>query len=335
MPDASAPMSLPSPLVPGARVLVVAPSSAPKSDDAYRAGLAALRDRDLDVRTIRETLAPHGYLAGPDDERLAEFNTALRDPDADAIFCARGGVGALRLLDGLDYAAARRRPKLLVGYSDITALHLALYARAGWRGLSGPMVAVEWAEGTENAHDAASEALFWHLARGGVVDDLTGPQGERLVGVVPGEAEGVLVGGNLSLVARLVGTPYLPDLRGAILFLEEVGEEPYRLDGLLAQLHLAGVLDGLGGLVLGTLTAVTPTQTHFLTQEAVLAHYTERLACPVATGLAYGHHPSKNTMPVGVRARLTATEAGGAARLSVLEPVTRPVAPPPTSTPAA
>ena len=316
-------MPLPSPLVAGARVAVVAPSSAPRSDEAYRALLATLRARGLDARPGRDAFVPHGFLAGPDDARLAEFNAAVRDPDVDALVCVRGGYGALRLLDGIDYDAARHHPKLLVGYSDITALHLALYAKAGWRGLSGPMVAVEWAEGTANAHDAASEAMFWHLARGGVVDDVVGPQGERLSGIVAGEAEGVLLGGNLSLIAALVGTPYLPDLTGAILFVEEVGEEPYRLDGLLARLRLAGVLDRIGGLVVGAITDGVPTQTHFLTQDEVIDHYTRRLGCPVATGLVYGHIPTKNTMPVGVRARLS-VDANGAARLALLEPVTEP-----------
>ncbi|HYE59457.1 MAG TPA: LD-carboxypeptidase, partial [Rhodothermales bacterium] len=139
--------TLPEALTPGDRILVVAPSSAPRSEAGLQAGLAALRGRGYRVEPMRPAYAPHGYLAGDDAARLDEFNRALRDPDAKAIFCVRGGYGALRLLPHLDYEAARRHPKLLVGYSDITALHLALYHRAGWRGLSGPMVAVEWAEG--------------------------------------------------------------------------------------------------------------------------------------------------------------------------------------------
>jgi muramoyltetrapeptide carboxypeptidase len=300
--------TLPAPLAPGDRILVVAPSSAPRSEAGLTAGLAALRARGYRAEPLRDAYHPHGY-------------RALRDPDAKAIFCVRGGYGALRLLPGLDFDAARRHPKLLVGYSDVTALHLALYSKAGWRGLSGPMVAVEWAEGQASCHDDASEALFWHLARGGTVDDLAGPQDERLEPVRTGTAEGVLLGGNLTLVARLVGTPYLPDLTGAILFLEEIGEEPYRLDSLFAQLALAGVLERLGGLVLGGFTEGTPTQTHFLPQEDVLAHYAALVPGPVAQGLAYGHFASKNTVPVGVRARLT-VEAGRA-RLAILEPVTK------------
>ncbi len=134
--------------------------------------------------------------------------------------------------------------------------------------------------------------------------------------VAGGSAEGTLLGGNLTLLARLVGTPFLPDLTGAILFLEEIGEEPYRLDGLLAQLDLAGILAGIGGLVLGGFTDSTPTQTHFLPQEEVLAHYAAKVRGPVAQGLVYGHFPIKNTLPVGVRARLTVEDRAPAWRFS-------------------
>ena len=312
--------ALPRALRPGDRVLVVAPSSAPRSETLLAAGLAALHARGYRPELLRDRHDPHGFLCGDDDARADEFNRALRDPDAPAIFCVRGGYGALRLLPALDYDAARRHPKLLVGYSDVTALHLALYEKAGWRGLSGPMVAVEWAE-----HDDASETLFWHLAHGGTADDLLGPHGERLEGVADGEAEGVLLGGNLTLLDRLLGTPYLPPLDGALLFLEEIGEEPYRLDGLLAHLVLAGVFDRIGGLVLGGFTDSAPTQTHFLSQDDVLAHYTGLLAArgvPVARGLVYGHFPVKNTLPIGVRARLTVR--GADAQLAILEPVVRP-----------
>ncbi len=309
-----------APLRPGATIAVVAPGSAPRDPAKLEAGIAHLEARGYHVARARPAYAPRGYLSGPDAERLAELNGALRDPQIDALFCARGGYGCLRLLPGLDYAAARAHPKLLVGYSDITALHLALYARAGWPGLSGPMVAVEW-----HAIDADTERLFWPLAKGAAPQPLLGPGGEALRPERPGTAEGVLLGGNLSVVTRLVGTPYLPPLEGAILFLEDVGEPPYRIDAMLAHLKLAGVLRRLGGLVLGHFTgweekAEPPT----LSLHDVLADYVADLACPVASGLAYGHVPRKSTVPLGVRARLEVT--GEAAALSILEPVAGPAA---------
>ncbi len=305
----------PAPLHPGARIGVVAPGSAPRSEGTLRDGIARLEALGYGVLTHRSDFSSYGYLGGPDAVRLDEFNSFLRRDDVSALFCVRGGYGALRLLPGLDYKAARRHPKLLVGYSDVTALHLALYEQAGWVGLSGPMVAVEWGD-----EDAASERLFWDLARGGTPDPLLGPHGETLEPVCSGEAEGVLIGGNLAVLTKLVGTPYLPALEGVLLFLEEVGEEPYRVDGLLAQLKLAGILDRLGGIVLGAFTEADPKPDRpSLTLDEVFAHYINDLACPVARGLVYGHFPTKNTLPVGVRARLAVDDR--TARLSILEPV--------------
>ncbi len=304
----------PPALHPGDRIAVVAPASAPVDPARLEAGLAQLRARGFAVEYA--PCAPRGYLAGTDADRLAAFNGYLRRDDVRALFCVRGGYGALRLLPHLDYAAARRHPKLLVGYSDITALHLALHARAGWTGLSGPMVAVEWDD-----PDPASERLFWDLARGGTPAPLLGPGGEAPAPVRPGTAEGPLLGGNLSVLARMIGTPYLPDLRGAILFLEDVGEPPYRLDGLFAQMRLAGLLDGLGGLVLGGFTeADPPPDRPSLTVDEVLDDYFGHRPYPVARGLAYGHFPVKNTMPVGVKARLEVD--AHTASLSILESVT-------------
>jgi muramoyltetrapeptide carboxypeptidase len=223
----------------------------------------------------------------------------------------------LRLLPHLDYEAASQHPKLLVGYSDITALHLALYQHAGWTGLSGPMVAVEWSE-----QDAASEHLFWSIAQGATPQPLLGPGGEQLQAMRPGSAEGVLLGGNLTLIAKLIGTPFLPDLEGALLFIEEIGEQPYRLDGLLAHLKLSGILDRLGGLIIGGLTDWEPEHDRpTLTPEEVLHDYLHDAPYPVATGLVYGHFPIKNTLPIGVRARIDVDAT--TATLSILESVVR------------
>lgn len=299
----------------------MAPAGPPRNLPRLADGLDALRGRDYDVRLLRDgaletAFAPLGYLSASDDARADEFNRALRAPDADAIFCVRGGYGTLRILDRLDYDAARRHPKLLVGYSDITALQLALYQKAGWKSVSGPMVGVEW-----GAMDADEERLFDALV-GGFAGEIVGPKNERLVPMRSGDATGTLLGGNLALVARLVGTPYLPDLTGAILFLEDVYEEPYKIDGLLAQLKLAGVLERLGGLVFGAFTDDAPTVDTSFTTDEVLHHYAAFVGGPVAKGLVYGHFSPKIPMPTGVKARLTVDETD--ARLVLLEPVAAP-----------
>ncbi|MDT0630663.1 S66 peptidase family protein [Rubrivirga litoralis] len=309
-------MPRPAPLLPSGRVAVAAPSSAALDPADAEAGLAALRTRGLAVEAATVAGGAVGYLAGADGARADALNTLLRRDDLDAVVCLRGGYGLLRILDRIDYNAARAHRPLVVGYSDVTALHLALYARAGLAGVSGPMVAPDWPD-----LDAETEAAFWRVVGGAAGYDLAGPGAERLAPLQDGEAEGVLLGGNLALTAALVGTPYLPALDGAILFLEDVGEPPYRIDGLLARLRLAGVLGRLGGLVFGQFTgAAPPADRPSLSVDEVLAHYSTFVDGPVATGLVYGHVPRKVTVPIGVRAHLAVE--GGAAALTVLDPVT-------------
>jgi muramoyltetrapeptide carboxypeptidase len=258
---------------------------------------------------------PSGYLSGDDDDRLDELNDLLARDDLDAIFCLRGGFGLLRILDRVDYAAARANPKLVVGYSDITALHLALLAKAGLPGISGPMVAPDWSK-----IDEETERQFWSIAGGAAPVEILGPAGERLTGMRDGLYEGRLIGGNLSLVCALIGTPYLPDLGGAILFVEDVGEPPYRIDGLLARLRLSGMLGQLGGLVFGAFTDAEPAAGRpSLSVDEVLETYAGYVNGPVACGLVYGHFPKKSTLPIGVAAQLDVS--GGFAALTVLESV--------------
>jgi len=307
----------PRPLEAGARVAVVAPASPPRDLQALEKGIVRLEKAGLQVERGRTLTAQHGYLAGSDALRAEELNHYLRQRDISAIFCARGGYGCLRLLPLLDYEAAARMPKLIIGYSDITALHLALLARAGVPGLSGPMVAIDWP-----ILDIETETRFWELARGAAPDPLQLVGQATLQVLRPGKAEGPLIGGTLSVLVRLLGTPYLPELTGAILFLEDVGEAPYRIDGMLAQLRLAGVLDRLSGVVLGQFTACYPTsESPSLTLNEVLEDYFGQAPYPVVFGFPYGHQPQKNTLPIGTRARLHAY--GNAAILTLLEPVVR------------
>lgn len=306
----------PPPLVTSSRIGIVAPASASIDPDQLDEGILSLEERGLSVTRYHPATQPRGYLAGSDEERAAELNWFLRDPETTALICVRGGYGSLRILDAIDYDAARNNPKLLVGYSDITALHLALYTRSGWTALSGPMAAVEWPH-----HDPSSEQLFWRLAGGEIMDPILGPGEEVLNPIRPGNHEGILLGGNLSMFVRLLGSDYLPDLSGTILFLEEIGEPPYRLDALFAQLRLAGILDTIGGLVLGMFTDRSPAPGKpSLDFEEVISDYFSDAPYPVADGLIYGHLPVKTSMPFGVRARLEVTDSH--ARLSMLESIT-------------
>lgn len=308
-------MLKPPPLQAGDTIAIVAPASCPADPGRIFRGVELLKNRGFNVELARSTFEPHGYLCGNDRTRLEEFNHFLRRPDIRALFCVRGGYGSLRLLPDLDYEAMLRYPRLIVGYSDVTALHLAFLSQIGLPGLAGPMVAVEWPE-----PDPETERQFWSIARGESPLTILGPRGEELIPVRSGSKDGIIVGGNLTLITRLIGTPYLPDLDGAILFLEEVGEEPYRIDGLFSQLKYSGILDRLGGLILGGFTEWKPEDGRpTLSLDEVLQHYTQNLSCPVAKGLVFGHFPAKSSIPVGVRASLEVNERE--AHLVILEPV--------------
>ena len=293
---------------------IITPASAVSDVTTLQAGIAYLESLGLIVVTRRPPVRTSHYLAGSDQERIDEFNAFLRDPDIHAVFCARGGYGTLRILPYLDYDAARSSPTLIVGYSDITAIHMAMYAKAGIPGISGPMVSTEWA----NSHPD-SERLFWELAHGGQPTPLLSPDGASLRGVRDGVVTGTLLGGNLAVLTRLIGTPYLPSLEGAILFIEDVGEAAYRIDGMLAHLKLAGIWNSLGGLVIGEFTGSGSSDRTSAEIESVFDDYCKLAPFPVAKGLVYGHIPKKSAMPVGVRARLEV--AGSRADLFVTEPV--------------
>jgi len=290
---------------------IVAPSSAPHEPRRLAEGLAILEDAGFQLDWHPTTLTRRGYLAGTDTERAHMFNQAIRNPQAKALICTRGGYGAMRILDRIDYAAAKQSPKLLIGFSDITVLHLALYRHAGWRGISGPLV-VSLAESCTRTKEQLL-ALF----RGEILPPVT-----TLNTLRPGRAQGPLLGGNLTMVTRLLGTPYLPSLNGAILFLEEVNEAPYRIDALLAQLRLSGVLESIGGLILGAFTGWEPQHPYpALIPPEILEDYFGNAPYPVASGLNYGHFANRDAFPVGARATL-AVDAQ-TATLTVQQPVSQ------------
>lgn len=301
-----------------ADVRIVAPASAPRSAEDLQRGLKGLQDCGFNPVWDEPLLAPVGYLAGTDEHRLQQLNAALAAEGPSTVLCVRGGYGVLRILDQVDFDAVRTHPKMVVGYSDITALQLALFKHTGLVTISGPMLAAEWKEPA-----GPCPTHFLQLASSAFEPGPLDPVHSQKT-LVAGLAEGLLLGGNLSLLCRLIGTRHLPDLRGAILFLEEVGESPYRVDGMLAQLQLAGILDGLAGIVLGGFTGGEPQPgKSSLTMEEVFEDYVSDLGIPVATGLRYGHFSDKVAVPIGVMARLDA-HADGRAVLSLLEaPINR------------
>ncbi|HEX8952565.1 MAG TPA: LD-carboxypeptidase [Polyangia bacterium] len=277
----------------GSRVAVVAPAG-PVPREAFAAGAAILAGRYSLVHDER-IFARTGYLAGDDDARAAELAGALADPTVEALFCARGGYGLMRILDRLDAAAFARAPKLIVGFSDVTALH-AWAARAGVASLHAPVVTQ-----LGRVPDEDVAALFALCESPSPPPPLTG-----LRGLHGGRAEGPLVGGNLEMITRLVGTQFSLPLDGAVLFLEDVGERPYRIDRQLTQLRLAGALDGLAGVVLGDFIGCVEKDGSGPDAEAVLAERLGARGIPVVAGAPIGHVERNRALPHGARARLDA-----------------------------
>ena len=224
------------------------------------------------------------------------LNWAIHDMRTRAIVCTRGGYGALRILDRINYQSARDQLKVVVGFSDATALHMALYQKAGWRGLSGPLVV-----GLAECKPAIFQSFLDQL-RGALAPPVA------LTGIRSGKVTGALLGGNLATIVRMVGTPYLPSFEGAILVVEDVGEAPYRIDALFAQLRLAGILDTLGGAVLGAFTGweLRGSWTG-ITPDDIIADYFGNAPYPVATGLPYGHFADRMVLPIGVTTTLEVT----------------------------
>jgi muramoyltetrapeptide carboxypeptidase len=288
---------------------VVAPSGAIE-EARLGAGIAVLEELGLRVVTGEAVLARQGYLAGSDAARGADLQRMLDDPDIRGVFCARGGFGSQRLVPSLDLASMRRQPKPVVGYSDATALLVAL-GRAGVVGVHGPMVAVDLARGL-------SSRSLAHLER--VLSDPAYLwEAEVPVGIRPGRATGRLLGGTLSVLITTLGTPYAPDLDGAIVFLEDVHEWPYRLDRLLTQLRQSGKLDRAAGVVFGTMEACR-TLDGVAAVDVVRDVFADT-PFPVALGLPAGHSAApvdveNLALPLGVEVELD-VEGG---RLAALEP---------------
>ncbi|MFJ7150643.1 LD-carboxypeptidase [Streptomyces sp. NPDC100445] len=285
-------------LAPGARVAVVA-TSGPVPEERLRAGLDVLRGWGLDPVAGRHVLDRHprlGYLAGTDADRAADLQNAWCDPSVDAVLCARGGYGAQRVVDLLDWEAMRAAgPKVLVGFSDVTAVHEAFAARLGLVTLHGPMAAGVDFIGNARARE--------HLRA-----TLLAPESVRVIAsggsaLVPGRARGVTLGGCLSLLAAELGGPHArPSARGGLLCLEDVGEETYRLDRYLTQLLRAGWLDGVRGVLLGSWEGCSDEDR----LRPLLADRLGGLGVPVAENVGFGHCAGALTIPFGVAAALDA-----------------------------
>jgi len=282
---------------------LVAPAGALWRLDRVEGCVRYLEEQGYRVEIGAHALGNDGAFSGTDDERLSDLNGMLRDPRIRAILALRGGYGTPRLLDQIDYAAVRRDPKIVVGYSDITALQMALYRKTGLVSFSGPLGAVEFA----SPPDPVTEESFWRLVTSRRTRGrLPLPEGQPLQTRQVGIGEGPLLGGCLSLVVALLGTPFSPDYRGAVLALEDVHEQFHRLDRMLTQLRLAGLLSRAKGLLLGRFTHTTAADpAHpFHDLEAIWRSVLHGVQAPILEGFPYGHVPRKVTLPWGIPVRV-------------------------------
>jgi len=293
----------PPALRPGDTVAVVAPASNLKADYLAR-GVAELERLGFRVKYEPGILDRTRYTAGDDDRRAAELMRAFADPEVKAVWAARGGYGSMRLFNLLDEGLLGLRPKIFIGYSDATALHLYFYRRFGWVTFHGPMAAKDLAGGEEH-YDR--DILIRAITSASPLGEIRSSQTEMLHLGSGARASGHLVGGCLSLIAAMMGTPDELDTRGSILFLEDTATRPYAIDRMLQQLKLAGKFAEVRGIVFGEMTDCIQHADQGYQIQEVLAECTADLGVPVMFGLPSGHSPRGNlTLPLGVTATLDA-----------------------------
>jgi muramoyltetrapeptide carboxypeptidase len=301
----------PRALRPGDTVGLITPSSYVSDPDRLALAERTLKYFDLKPKFGKNVRKRNGYLGGSVSERLDDLHAMFADPAVNAVFAIRGGYGSAQLLDRIDYGLLRKNPKIFLGYSDITALHLAIQKRAGLVTFHGPVALSGFSEYTQKNF---RRALFETTPLGAVTNPPeTNPlrPSHTLRTIRPGKARGPIVGGNLTLISTTMGTPFEIETRGKILLLEDVDEQPYSIDRMLTQLRLAGKFDGVAGVVFGECNACRPRDykpafESTLSLGEVLDEILGQLGVPVLSGLTFGHTDDQLTLPLGVMAALDA-----------------------------
>ena len=302
-------------LKPGDAISLIAPAG-PVNRQRLEKAIAAWEQRGFSCKTYRDIYASRGYLAGDDQSRADELMDAFRDPETAAVVPARGGAGLTRILARLDYRVVRDHPKIVTGFSDITALHLAVHRMTGLVTFHSPNPMDGY--GHPDGMTELSERTFWRtLLAGEYAKEGDGPwpvpltdaEREKVGTYRSGTARGRLVGGNLALICSLLGTPYELQTEGSILMIEDIGERPYRIDRFLSQLRLTGKLEELHGVVLGQFTDCDPEDGKpSLSLEEIFDDYFAEIDVPVVHNFPAGHARDNATLPLGVEVELDADE---------------------------
>lgn len=295
--------TLPKRLKKGDTVGIIAPSTPPNLDNLKRA-LPFLEELGLKVKMGKSVEAKQGYLAGTDEERLADLHAMFEDPEIAGIICAGGGYGAARITDRIDFAMIKENPKVFWGYSDITFLHTAIGQYAELVTFHGPMLASD--VGKDEFHERSGR-MFGQLF---APFELHYDEGiSTLTPVSRGVAQGELVGGNLGLLRSSIGTKFEIDTKDKILLIEDIEKQPYEIDGMLNQLRMARKFEGLAGVVIGDFKNCEPEDPEkSLSLDQIFDHYFKELGIPVVKGFKIGHCEPHFSVPFGVMARLDATD---------------------------
>jgi len=293
---------LAAPLKKGDTIGIIAPAGPVRNESDFSSGLKMLTDLGFKTRYRNDILRQNGFLAGTDQERLAELHELWRDPEVQAIMAVRGGYGCLRLLADLDLPLIRRQPKMLIGFSDLTVLLSTVQQRTGLITFHGPMLT------TLPKSDRESQESFFNLLTGRSTPEIKVKGLEILKN---GQARGRLLPGNLTSLTHLIGTPYEPDWRDTILVLEDIGEAPYRIDRLLTHLWAAGKLERIAGLILGDFDQCGDVELIWQRALELLAHR----HIPIWANFPCGHGNRNRILPVGAQAQLDSSSG----RLTILD----------------
>lgn len=301
----------PAPLVPGDKVALTAPSS-PVPEENLKAAINSIESLGLVPVVMESCFMQHGYMAGPDRQRADDINKAFAFREINGIFCLRGGFGSTRILSMIDFGMIRNNPKVFIGYSDITALHTAINSLCGLVTFHGPMPNTNYLKLDQFTITSLKHALFSPEK----TTKLVNPKNEKLHILHRGSASGILTGGNISLLTATLGSPYEIDTRGKILFMEDVGERPYRLDKALTALSLAGKFKDCSGIILGTFAECEEPASEMVPQNTVIAKSALTLneifeevvlpwEKPTLLNFRAGHVYPQSTLPLGGHISMT------------------------------
>ncbi len=285
---------------------IISPASSPSDASRIEKGVQYLESLGYRVKVGKHVTKVKGYLAGEDSERLEDFHSMFADKEVKAIIAVRGGYGSGRLLDKLDYSLIRKNPKIFVGYSDLTVMQMAILKKTGLVTFAGPMLAVDF----HDKVDSFTEEVFWRtITSEKKIGKLKNPGDEKFYVLRKGRGEGRIIGGNLALFTTVLGTEFMPSVKNNILLIEEIGEQPYKIDRMFNHLRLAKVFEQVNGIMLGRFVDCYETDEtkSTLTLNEVIADYFGKLKIPVMYNIKHGHIPQTITIPFGLNCKINAS----------------------------